>query len=86
MSGTSRGFAIALAMLIGALSLTSLLAIGLQGHALQRQPAAADYSPTMDAIVDPSGWPRESKPQLSDAPRGERGRSRLPPDPSDSGA
>ena len=37
-------------------------------------------------IVDPSGWPRESKPQLSDAPRVERGRSRLPPDPSDSGA
>jgi hypothetical protein len=66
MAVMGRGFALALAMLIGALSVTSVLALGLQGHAT-RQPAAADFSPTQDAIVDPSGWPREVQ-----------GRSRLP--------
>ena len=74
MTGLGRGFALALAMLIGALSLTSLLALGLQGHALKGQSGAADFSPTKDAIVDPSGWPRA-----------EHGRSRLPA-ASDSGA
>jgi hypothetical protein len=57
-----RGFAIALAMLIGALSVTSLLAMGLQRQAAQ-QPSATGFSPSMDAIVDPSGWPREDKAQ-----------------------
>jgi hypothetical protein len=84
MSGTGKGFAIALAMLIGALSLTSLLAAGLQRHAASHQ-STVDYSPTMDAIVDPSGWPRVEKSQTSEAPR-EPGRSRLPPTSSDSGA
>lgn len=87
MTGTGRGIAIALAMLIGALSLTSLLALGLQGHAVRQQPAAADFSPTKDAIVDPSGWPREDKvqPEPLDTPSVERGRSRLPAAPSESG-
>ncbi len=86
MTGTGRGFAIALAMLIGALSLTSLLALGLQGHAV-RQSAAVDFSPSKDAIVDPSGWPREDKaqPELLDTPSVERGRSRLPAASSESG-
>lgn len=65
-------------MLIGALSLTSLLALGLQRHAVQQQPAAADFSPSMDAIVDPSGWPYQDKTQALEPPREERGRSRLP--------
>lgn len=78
MTGIGRGFALALAMLIGALSLTSLLAFGLQHHALEQQSGTAGYSPTMDAIVDPSGWPREDNPQIPDAPTGERGRSRQP--------
>ena len=84
MSGTGKGIAIALAMLIGGLSLTSLLAAGLQRHAA-RQQSTVDYSPTMDAIVDPSGWPRVDKSQTSEAPR-EPGRSRLPPTSSGSGA
>ena len=88
MTGTGRGFALALAMLIGALSLTSLLALGLQGHAVNQQPTADDFSPTKDAIVDPSGWPRDDKgqPELLDVPRVERGRSRLPAASSESGA
>ena len=87
MSGISRGFVLGLAMLIGALVLTLALAVGLQGHALKQQPEAADYSPTMDAIVDPSGWPRDGKTQLerSDAPHVEQGRSRLPTASSESG-
>ena len=87
MTGMGRGFAFALAMLIGALSLTSLLALGLQGHAEQHQSSSADFSPTKDAIVDPSGWPREdeAQPELLDKPRVEQGRSRLPA-ASDSGA
>ena len=85
MTGTGRGFAIALAMLIGALSLTSLLALGLQGHAVQHQSSDADFSPTRDAIVDPSGWPREAQPEPSAMPRVEQGRSRLPAS-SESGA
>jgi hypothetical protein len=60
-------------MLIGALGLTSALAVGLQGHALKQQPAAADFSPTMDAILDPSGWPRGEKSQALDAPHVEHG-------------
>ncbi|MBS0523724.1 MAG: hypothetical protein JSS04_08820 [Proteobacteria bacterium] len=79
MNALGRGFALALAMLIGALALTSLLALGLQGNALEQRPGASDYSPTMDAIVDPSGWPR------ADTPRAERGRSRLPAASSESG-
>ncbi len=70
MTGLGRGFALALAMLIGALILTSLLALGLQSHAV-KQPQATGFSPTTDAIVDPSGWPREEA-------RPERGRSRVP--------
>lgn len=85
MTGIGRGFALALAMLIGALSLTSLLALGLQGHALRQQSGAAAYSPTMDAIVDPSGWPREDKAQPSGTPRAEHGRSRQPAASSESG-
>jgi hypothetical protein len=87
MSGISRGFVLGLAMLIGALVLTLALAVGLQGHALKQQPEAADYSPTMDAIVDPSGWPREDNahPRPSDAPRVDGGRSRLPAASSESG-
>ncbi len=88
MTGLGRGFALALAMLIGALSLTSILALGLQRHALKRQPTAADFSPSMDAIVDPSGWPRQDKvqPQPSELPRVELGRSRLPAASSETGA
>jgi hypothetical protein len=86
MTGTGRGFAIALAMLIGALSLTSLVALGLQGHAVQHQSSAAEFSPTKDSIVDPSGWPRDSQPEPSAMPRVEPGRSRLPAAPSESGA
>ena len=85
MTGIGRGFALALAMLIGALSLTSLLALGLQGHALRQQSGAADYSPTMDAIVDPSGWPRDAQPGPSGTQRMEQGRSRLPTASSESG-
>jgi len=87
MTGTGRGFAIALAMLIGALSVTSILALGLQGHAVQHQSSDADFSPTKDAILDPSGWPREHKaqPEVLGTPRVEQGRSRLPA-ASDSGA
>ena len=87
MTRIGRGFALALGMLIGALSLTSLLALGLQSHALKQRPGAADYSPTMDAIVDPSGWPRDDKarPERSDTPHGEQGRSRLPAASSESG-
>jgi hypothetical protein len=85
MTGTGRGFAIALAMLIGALSLTSLLALGLQRHAVQHQSSSADFSPTEDSIVDPSGWPRDSQPEPSDTPRVGQGRSRQPPAP-ESGA
>jgi hypothetical protein len=73
-------------MLIGALSLTSLLALGLQGHALQHQSSAADFSPTKDSIVDPSGWPRDSRPEPSALPRVEQGRSRQSADSSESGA
>ncbi len=74
MSGTGRGFAVALAMLVGALSLTSLLALVLQGRAVQQQPAAAYYSPSTDAIVEPSGWPHEEKapPKLPEVLREER--------------
>ncbi len=78
MTGMGRGFAIALAMLIGALSLTSLLALGLQRHAVQQQSSPADFSPTEDSIVDPSGWPRDFQPEPSVMPRMEQGRSRLP--------
>jgi hypothetical protein len=89
MTGTGRGFALALAMLIGALSVTSLLALGLQGHAVQHQPSA-DFSPTKDALVDPAGWPREAQPEpqpeSSSTPRVGQGRSRLPAASSDSGA
>ena len=87
MTRIGRGFALALGMLIAALSLTSLLALGLQSHALKQRPGAADYSPTMDAIVDPSGWPRDGKtqPERSDAPHIEQGRSRLPTASSESG-
>ena len=60
-------------MLIGALGLTSAVAVGLQGHALRQQPAAADFSPTMDAILEPSGWPREQKSQALETPRVEHG-------------
>lgn len=86
MTGLGRGFALALAMLIGALSLTSLLALGLQGYALKQQPEAADFSPTRDAIVDPSGWPREAQPEPSAMPRVEQGRRRQPAASTESGA
>ncbi len=78
MTGTRNGFALALAMLIGALSVTSILALGLQRYASRQQPAAAGFSPRMDEIVDPSGWPREDKarPELLNTPHVERGRSR----------
>jgi hypothetical protein len=79
MTRLGRGFAVALGMLIGALSLTSLLALGLQGRAAKQQPGAAGFSPTEDAIVDPSGWPRDAPPLV------EPGRSRLPA-AQDSGA
>jgi hypothetical protein len=41
----------------------------------------------MDAIVDPSGWPRDGKtqPERSDAPHIEQGRSCLPTASSESG-
>jgi hypothetical protein len=55
-------------MLIGALGLTSALSVGLQGHALKQHPAAADFSPDSDAIVDPSGWPREDSRQPTPVP------------------
>ncbi len=62
-------------MLMGALGLTSAVAVGLRGHAVRQQlPAAADFSPTMDAILDPSGWPRKQKSQALDAPPAEPGR------------
>lgn len=86
MTRTGRGFAIALVMLIGALSLTSLLAFGLQHHAVEQQPAEAAFSPTKDAIVDPSGWPRDTKPEPSAMPHVEQGRSRSPAAPSEPGA
>ncbi|HLG49621.1 MAG TPA: hypothetical protein VKY24_25480 [Reyranella sp.] len=85
MTRLGGGFAVVLAMLIGALSLTSLLALGLQGHAAKQQPGAADFSPTEDAIVDPSGWPRDVQPEPSRTPRPEQGRSRLPAPSSESG-
>jgi hypothetical protein len=66
--------------------LTSLLALGLQHHALEQQPPGAEFSPTKDAIVDPSGWPREARPEPSAMPRVELGRSRSPTSPSAPGA
>jgi len=55
---------------------------------VNQQPTADDFSPTKDAIVDPSGWPREdnAQPEPSNAPRVERGRSRRPAASSESGA
>lgn len=77
MHRTLRGLALALAMLLGALTLTGLLAISLQNRA-QEKPDA--YSPASEAIVDSSGWPIEERKDAPSPDVGtERSRSRLSP-------
>jgi hypothetical protein len=67
-------------MLLGALTLTGLLATSLQHRAEESRPAPNGYSPASEAIVDSSGWPIEERKDgpANDAAK-ERTRSRLSP-------
>jgi hypothetical protein len=79
MHRTLRGLALALAMLLGALTFTGLLALSLQNRAEESQPEPGVYSPESEAIVDSLGWPIE---EHGDGPANvstERFRSRLSP-------
>jgi hypothetical protein len=74
-------------MLLGALTLTGLLAMSLQNRADESQSVPGSYSPTDGATVDPSGWPiGELKDGPANSAGAERSRSRLTPGPADSGA
>lgn len=88
MYRTIKGLTLGLVMLVGALVLTGLLAIGLQHRAEETPTASGPYSPSDGATVDSQGWPID---EPKDAPAGksgvDRGRSRLlPTSPADSGA
>ncbi len=87
MYRTMKGLAFALAMLLGALTLTGLLATSLQHRAEEGHSASGTYSPADGATVDSSGWPIEERkdgPAIDATTK--RSRSRLPPGPADSGA
>jgi hypothetical protein len=79
--------AFALVMLLGALTLTGLLATSLQHRAQEGHSVPGTYSPADEATVDSLGWPIEERkdgPAIEAGP--ERARSRLPPSPANSGA
>jgi hypothetical protein len=77
MHRTLRGLALAFAMLLGALTLTGLVATSLQNRAVEKPDA---YSPASEAIVDSLGWPiEEHKESPSPDVSTERFRSRLSP-------
>jgi hypothetical protein len=88
MYRTMRGLTLALVMLLGALSLTGLLASSLQQRAEESQSIPGGYSPAYGATVDSSGWPIEGARDdtlANDAGTG-RSRSRLSSVPVDPGA
>jgi hypothetical protein len=89
MHRTIKGLRLGIAMFLGALMLTGLLAAGLQDRAQVNRSRAGSYSPPDDgAIVDPSGWPvgeRKDRP-ANEAARRERTGSRLASTPANAGA
>ena len=87
MYRTVRGLTLGLVMLLGALTLTGLLAAGLQHRADDRRSESGTYSPADGATVDTSGWPIEERRDAPEIDVGtERSRSRLRPTSVGSGA
>lgn len=78
MHKTMTGLATSLAMLLGALAVTGILALVLQERALSNHRVANDYAPDNEARTDRFGWPAEPRTHASDAVS-EKGRSRLVP-------
>jgi hypothetical protein len=78
MHRTVKGLATSLAMLLGALAVTGIVALTLQERAVASHRVANDYAPDSEARTDRFGWPAEPRTNASDAVS-EKGRSRLVP-------
>jgi len=78
MHRTIKGLATSLAMLLGALATTGIVALVLQERAISSHRVANDYAPDSEARTDRFGWPAEPRANASDS-LSERGRSRLLP-------